>query len=162
MALRALHDSNIMHRDVKLDNLMLDRHGYLKVIDFGLARILRQNEKAFTVCGTPAYMAPEIHLGQPYSYAAEWWTVGTLIYQMIFGVAPFSNRNVVAQKNMIIEGELEFPSTSQFQYSAELQDIVTKMLQKSPEDRLGSVAGASEILAHPWFTDLDLDMILHK
>ena len=74
-----------MHRDIKLDNLMIDESGYLKVIDFGLARILREGEEASTRCGTPIYMAPEILKGDNYNFSAEWWAVGIVIYEMLVG-----------------------------------------------------------------------------
>ena len=80
IALDILHKNNIMHRDIKPDNLMIDSEGYLKMIDFGLARILNPNQLAYTQCGTPDYMSPEVVQGHNYSYSSEWWSVGIVIF----------------------------------------------------------------------------------
>ena len=83
-----------MHRDIKLENLMLDQEGYLKIIDFGLAKVLGPRQTTDSVCGTPAYMAPEVIQGEMYRFEAEWWSVGIVLYEMMFGVTPFSSNSV--------------------------------------------------------------------
>ena len=86
-----------MHRDLKPSNLMLDADGYVKLIDFGLATVLRNGQKLFDRCGTPVYMAPEvISKNEGYSFSADWWSVGIIMYEMLFGIAPFSNRRKAA------------------------------------------------------------------
>ena len=84
-----LHSKNIIHRDLKAENLMLDENGYIKIIDFGLAKMLSPNELASTVCGTPEYFAPELMSDQGYSRDVDWWAVGILIYEMLCGNTPF-------------------------------------------------------------------------
>lgn len=81
-----------MHRDLKLENLILDENGYLKIVDFGMCKVLRHNEKATEYAGTPAYIAPELLKGEEYTFTADWWAVGVLMYQMLTGVLPFHNR----------------------------------------------------------------------
>ena len=95
-----------MHRDLKLENLLLDREGYLKIVDFGLARVLRHNEMTSSIVGTPAYFAPEILKGQSYDMTADWWAVGIIMYQLLTGVLPFHNRNLHRQNQSIINDEL--------------------------------------------------------
>ena len=92
-----LHKSGIMHRDLKLENLMIDSDGYLKIIDFGLAKILRPGQLAMTSCGTPAYMAPEVLRGDGYDFTADWWSVGVIMYEMLYGVNPFAARSIAIQ-----------------------------------------------------------------
>lgn len=93
LGVSVLHESNIMHRDLKPGNLMLDSDGYLKLIDFGLATILRAGQKHYDGCGTPPYMAPEqIRIRDGYDFSADWWSVGIIAYEMMFGMTPFGNR----------------------------------------------------------------------
>ena len=88
-----LHSKNIIHRDLKAENLMLDENGYIKIIDFGLAKMLSPNELASTGCGTPEYFAPELMSDQGYSRDVDWWAVGILIYEMLCGNTPFVGSN---------------------------------------------------------------------
>ena len=82
-----------MHRDLKLENIMMEQNGYLKIIDFGLAKVLVSDTVAYTQCGTPEYYAPEILRRGGYDKSVDWWAVGILIYEMIFGKTPFFNSN---------------------------------------------------------------------
>ena len=82
-----------MHRDLKLENLMVDVDGYLKVIDYGLARVLLPGQLSRSMCGTPQYMAPEVVKGEQYSFAADWWSVGVIMYEMITGFNPFGGKD---------------------------------------------------------------------
>ena len=75
-----LHNNNIMHRDLKLENLLLDETGYLKIVDYGMARVLRFNQTSYEMAGTPAYFAPELIKGHGHAYPADWWAVGTIMY----------------------------------------------------------------------------------
>lgn len=93
LAIGYLHSKNIIHRDLKLENILVDSNGYLKIIDYGLAKIIKDNEEATSFCGTPEYIAPELVNKQPYDKNVDWWAVGVLIYEMLIGVTPFFNRN---------------------------------------------------------------------
>ena len=84
-----LHEKGIMHRDIKAENIMMCENGYLKLIDFGLAHKLKPGQVAQTVCGTVEYMAPEVLQEQDYGLWVDWWSVGILMYEMLFGVTPF-------------------------------------------------------------------------
>jgi serine/threonine protein kinase len=86
----------VVYRDLKLENLMLDRNGYLKVIDFGFAKKLHKNEWTYTLCGTPDYLAPEVLKGTGHSFGVDFWSLGVLIYEMIFGCPPFTANNDAA------------------------------------------------------------------
>uniref|UniRef100_A0A4W5MD22 Protein kinase domain-containing protein n=1 Tax=Hucho hucho TaxID=62062 RepID=A0A4W5MD22_9TELE len=74
-----------MHRDVKMENVLLSDQGHLRLADFGLSRRLERGARAFTICGTIQYMAPEVLSGGPYSHAADWWSLGVLLFSMVTG-----------------------------------------------------------------------------
>jgi len=94
LALGYLHKNAIIHRDLKLENILLDMNGYLKIIDFGLAKMLAENKDLTkTYCGTPEYLAPEMINQSGHNYSVDWWALGVLIYEMTIGVTPFFNKN---------------------------------------------------------------------
>ena len=98
IAIGHLHSKNILHRDLKLENIMINENGYLKLIDFGLAKIVPGNETTMSFCGTPEYIAPEMVAGKGHGKAVDWWAVGILIYEMLIGVTPFYNKS----RNMML------------------------------------------------------------
>ena len=93
LAIGYLHEQGIAHRDLKLENILIDEDGYLKIIDFGLAKIIKDEEEAMTFWGTPEYIAPEVISRKGHDKSVDWWAVGILIYEMLIGVTPFYNKN---------------------------------------------------------------------
>ena len=87
-----LHDKGIAHRDLKLENILVDQDGYVKLIDFGLASRFENFSEHFDYVGTPQYMAPEIYSGASHGFGVDWWAVGVLIYELLFGNVPFFTR----------------------------------------------------------------------
>jgi serine/threonine protein kinase len=132
MAIGYLHSKGIVHRDLKLENILVDQKGYIKIIDYGLAKMLKDTEEATSFCGTPEYLAPEMVTQQGHDKAVDWWAIGVLMYEMLIGVTPFFNKN----KNMLLtkikNSKVIFPDRKKYKidYSDDLMDLITKLLDK--------------------------------
>merc|ERR1712228_1082704 len=103
-----MHAKDIIYRDLKPENLVLDRKGYLRIIDFGFAKKL-VNEKTYTFCGTPDYLCPELITGQGHGKGLDWWTLGILIYEMLASFAPFFADDPMVTYKKILKGKIRFP-----------------------------------------------------
>ena len=160
LALQYLHDKGIVYRDLKPENILMDEQGYLRLADFGMAKKLKNNEKAMSFCGTPEYLAPEIITGEGHDKSADWWSFGILIYEMLCGLPPFYVENLERMYEMIKTGPLKFPK--KVTLSEDAKDLIKKLLDRNVKTRLGSNKGIEEIKAHPFFSTLDFNMILQK
>ena len=164
IAIGYLHMKNIIHRDLKLENILLDQEGYIKVIDYGLAKMISGDQEATSFCGTPEYLAPEMVDQSGHDKAVDWWAVGVLIYEMLIGVTPFFNRN----KNMLLtkikSAKVVFPDRKKYKidYSDEIMDLICQLLVKDKRQRLGSKDDFVEVLSHPYFKDLDINALEQK
>ena len=160
LALDYLHKNGIVYRDIKPENILLEEDGYLKLIDFGMAKILKDDEMANSFCGTPEYLAPEIITGEGHNKMADWWSFGIIVYEMLFGVPPFFNENIEKMYELITKGELRFPK--KFQVTEEAKDFLAKLLVKNQKERLGINGGFDEIKKHPFFKDIDFKALEEK
>lgn len=145
-----LHDRKVVYRDLKPENLMFGIDGYLKVVDFGFAKVIK--DKTFTLCGTPEYLAPEIITNKGHGLAVDWWAVGILLYEMLVGEAPFSADDPMTIYDMILN------NTPQFSYwfDSNAKDLIMKLLVHSPSRRLGSLRrGSRDILLHDFFKEIE-------
>nr|AAB33196.1 ATPK19=ribosomal-protein S6 kinase homolog [Arabidopsis thaliana, Peptide, 471 aa] [Arabidopsis thaliana]BAA07661.1 ribosomal-protein S6 kinase homolog [Arabidopsis thaliana] len=142
-----LHEKGIMHRDLKPENILMDVDGHVMLTDFGLAKEFEENTRSNSMCGTTEYMAPEIVRGKGHDKAADWWSVGILLYEMLTGKPPFlGSKGKIQQK--IVKDKIKLP---QFVFN-EAHALLKGLLQKEPERRLGSgPSGAEEIKKHKWF-----------
>ena len=160
LSLEYLHTHGIVYRDIEPENILIDEDGYLRLVDFGMAKILQGDEKATSFCGTPEYLAPEIITGEGHNRAADWWSYGILTYEMFFGIPPFFCDNQEKMYQLITRAELRFPK--KINISDEAKDLLQKLLIKNQDERLGSKNGFNEIRAHPFFKGLDFTALEHR
>ena len=160
LAIGHLHNKDYIYRDLKPENILLDSNGYAKLTDFGLAKYLKVDDRALTFCGTPEYLAPEVILDKGCNRPADWWSLGILVYEMIYGIPPFYSRSVQKMYKNTIKKALKFKK--QVGCSDEAKDFIAGLLIKKSENRLGSVADSLEVMNHPWFQDFEWHKLLDK
>lgn len=156
-ALESLHELNVIYRDLKPENILIDYQGHIALCDFGLCKLNMSNDdKTNTFCGTPEYLAPELLLNQGYTRSVDWWTLGTLLYEMLTGLPPFYDDDVPTMYKKILQNPLKFPP---FLEGSDAQDLLIKLLQKDPTKRLDD---AQLIKNHPFFKNIDWKKLLDK
>ena len=160
LALEYLHSKGIVYRDLKPENILMDEDGYLKLADFGMAKKLKEDEKAMSFCGTPEYLAPEIITMEGHDKNADWWSFGILLFEMLCGLPPFYVENLDKMYELIKTSTVKFPK--RIVLSEDAKDIIRKLLEKNPKKRLGSQRGIEEIKSHPFFANIDFDLIVQK
>ncbi|XP_066466619.1 serine/threonine-protein kinase N3 [Tiliqua scincoides] len=160
LGLQFLHDKKIIYRDLKLDNLLLDARGFVKIADFGLCKEgMGFGDRTSTFCGTPEFLAPEVLTDPSYTRAVDWWGLGVLIFEMLVGECPFPGDNEEEVFDSIVNEEVRYP---QF-LSSETISIIRKLLRKCPDRRLGAGAGdAEEIKNQPFFKEIDWDALFAR
>jgi len=156
LALMHLHSNGIVYRDLKPENILLSKSGHIVLTDFGLSKSIG-NGQTHTFCGTPEYLAPEVLLGQGQSFPVDWWSLGTLTYEMMCGLPPFYSEVQSEMYDLIVNGELAFPENVSL-ISDNACDFLAGLLEKDPKQRLLS----DEIKQHPWFDGIDWDALYNK
>jgi len=157
LAFQHMHAKKVAYRDLKPENLVLDDTGYVKVVDFGLAKVV--NGKTWTLCGTPDYLAPEIILNEGHDKAVDCWALGVLIYEMIAGIPPFYADDPMEVYEKILSSALTFPP----HFPKPLNDICKKLLKLSQSKRLGNGKGQiGAIIKHKWFSGFDWEGLCER
>ncbi|CDS05144.1 Putative cAMP-dependent protein kinase 9 [Lichtheimia ramosa] len=157
LAIEYLHSKNIVYRDLKPENILLDHTGNVVLTDFGFAKQI--DDRTWTLCGTPEYLAPEIIQSKGHGKAVDWWALGILIFEMLAGYPPFFDDNSFGIYEKILTGKVQFPS----HFDALAKDLLKRLLVSDRTKRLGNLKGGSDdIKRHKWFRGVDWIGLLEK
>ncbi|XP_067585604.1 RAC-gamma serine/threonine-protein kinase isoform X3 [Pseudorca crassidens] len=159
-ALDYLHSGKIVYRDLKLENLMLDKDGHIKITDFGLCKEgITDAATMKTFCGTPEYLAPEVLEDNDYGRAVDWWGLGVVMYEMMCGRLPFYNQDHEKLFELILMEDIKFPRT----LSSDAKSLLSGLLIKDPNKRLGGGPDdAKEIMRHSFFSGVNWQDVYDK
>lgn len=143
--LKHCHKRRVLHRDIKLDNVLLGRNYVTKICDFGVSAVLKSGQTLHEQCGTPAYIAPEVIKGEGYStFEPDVWNLGITLYAMVTGTVPFKSNSIDELHQLILSGKFSFPPTCKL--SEELRELICQILVLEPSQRI-TLEG---MLSHPW------------
>ncbi|KAF7721263.1 hypothetical protein EC973_004990 [Apophysomyces ossiformis] len=165
LGLQELHRLGILYRDLKPENILLSSDGHLVLTDFGLSKqfepgLSMDNQRTRTFCGTPEYIAPEILQSREYSYEVDYWSLGTILYEMLVGETPFWANSPTEMYRRVVEDELEFPEDIDLVTA----DFIASLLEREPSRRLGTPNGGGphSVRCHPYFDRLDWSAVYDK
>jgi|ERR1712137_61836 len=158
LAFEFLHSKHIIYRDLKPENILIDKTGHLLLTDFGFAKRVEDN-RTFTLCGTPEYLAPEVIKGKGHGNEVDWWALGVLIFEMLAGYPPFFDENPFGIYEKILLGRIPFPS----HIDASSRDLIKKLLTHDRTRRFGNLKdGVNDIKRHRFFKTVDWDALAAK
>eukprot|EP00921_Rhytidocystis_pertsovi_P004602 GHVQ01007980.1.p1 GENE.GHVQ01007980.1~~GHVQ01007980.1.p1 ORF type:complete len:1113 (+),score=175.81 GHVQ01007980.1:419-3757(+) len=152
LAFLYLHSMNIVYRDLKPENLLIDNEGHIKITDFGFAKVVE--DRTYTLCGTPEYLAPEIIQSKGHGKSVDWWALGVLLFEMLAGYPPFYDENPFGIYQKVLAGRIDFPR----HIDARAKDLIRRLLCHDRTKRLGCLKnGAEEVKRHRWYRSVDWD-----
>ena len=159
LGLQCLHDNNIIYRDLKPENVLLDLDGHVRLTDFGLCKEdITEDAASHSFCGSPEYMSPEMLRGNGHGRTVDYYSLGAVLYQMLVGSPPFYDKNRVKMFKAIQQEQPKLPHY----LSKESRSLILALLEKEAEQRLGAIAGCEEIKSHPWLHPINWDLLLRK
>ncbi|XP_049876040.1 atypical protein kinase C isoform X4 [Pectinophora gossypiella] len=169
LALHFLHERGVIYRDLKLDNVLLDHEGHIKLTDYGMCKEgVRPGDTTSTFCGTPNYIAPEILRGEEYGFSVDWWALGVLTYEMLAGRSPFDIAHAADNPDqntedylfqVILEKTIRIPRS----LSVKAASVLKGFLNKNPVERLGcGEHGFLDIVNHPFFKSIEWEALEQK
>eukprot|EP00930_Biecheleria_cincta_P060507 TRINITY_DN46144_c0_g1_i1.p1 TRINITY_DN46144_c0_g1~~TRINITY_DN46144_c0_g1_i1.p1 ORF type:complete len:373 (-),score=61.20 TRINITY_DN46144_c0_g1_i1:42-1160(-) len=157
LAFQYLHTMHIVYRDLKPENLLIDCEGHLKLTDFGFAKVVE--DRTWTLCGTPEYLAPEIIQSKGHGKAVDWWALGVLIFEMLAGYPPFFDENPFGIYQKVLACRLDFPR----HFDVKAKDLIKRLLTPDRAKRYGCLkAGAEDLKKHKWYKGMDWDLLLSR
>ncbi len=163
LALDAMHKENIVYRDLKPENVLLDGSGHVKLTDFGLAKgnvySYDGTRGTKTFCGTPEYLAPEIIENKGHGLSVDWWALGTILYEMLLGLPPFYDTNIHKMYTKILYDPLRFPKAENRQISEKAKVVLRRFLERKIDSRLGSGGINEEMQSLEFFSDQDFEAV---
>ena len=161
LGLDYIHKNNIIHRDIKPENMVCDERGYIRITDFGVAKLNKKNNSS-EGSGTPGYMAPEIILRKNYSFCVDFFAIGVMGYEFIFGERPFKGKNRKDYKKSLLKNGVQINKEDVKGWSLESIDFINKCLKRKDVKRLGYNEGVKELKNHKWFNKYDWEGIANK
>ena len=162
ISLEYIHNKNIIHRDIKPENLVCDEKGYIRLTDFGVAKIKKENNKNET-SGTPGYMAPEVLMAQNHSFPVDFFAIGVMGYEFIFGQRPYLGNNRKEIKYSILSKQVIIKKEEiEEEISDQSIDFINRCLKRKESERLGFFNGVKELKEHPWFDGFNWNELFNK
>eukprot|EP00355_Strombidium_rassoulzadegani_P002791 CAMPEP_0168610686 /NCGR_PEP_ID=MMETSP0449_2-20121227/1923_1 /TAXON_ID=1082188 /ORGANISM="Strombidium rassoulzadegani, Strain ras09" /LENGTH=218 /DNA_ID=CAMNT_0008651015 /DNA_START=372 /DNA_END=1028 /DNA_ORIENTATION=- len=154
-----LHGRDLIYRDLKPENILIDEIGYIKLADFGFIKHLAKDERTYTFCGTPEYIAPEIILNKGYSLAVDYYALGIFVYELLYGRPPFMAANPYEIFQKVLHDKLLFPRD----FDKNSKSFVKKLCEHDLSKRLGNMKnGITDIKKHKFFENFDWEQVLGK
>ena len=162
LGLEYIHKNNIIHRDIKPENLVLDENGYVRITDFGVAKICRSDNSSET-SGTPGYMAPEVLMARNHSFPVDFFAIGVMGFEFMLGHRPYVAKNRKEMKYLVLRKPAKIEEKDNVKgWSKESLDFINKCLKRKESNRLGYTNGVQELKEHSWFIDVHWEELYNK
>ena len=157
LGFRHLHERDIVYRDIKPENILIDMDGHIRIADFGLAKVIRENERSHSLCGSPEYLSPEMIVhGEGHDRRLDIYSLGVLLYEMLTGLPPYYDENHEVMFDKILHDELVLDQTY---LSVESKHLLSMLLERDPVMRPQSI---EEVMQHSWFKDVSWTQVSNK